>query len=102
MISATLTSKRLLDRNRGSGRGVAFLNDHSSNTEIVFCIFEENQSSSLGGSIFNRGKLEVSYSTFQGNEGDVSSSKVYSHTITMFCSMYFWNEIGRLNCCLPK
>jgi predicted outer membrane repeat protein len=66
----------ILNRNGGSERGVALLNDHGSNTEIISCTFENNESSNLGGAIFNRGKLEVRHSSFQGNKGDVSLSEV--------------------------
>ena len=40
--------------------------------EVSSCLFENNKSNDLGGSIFNRGSMTISESTFRKNVGRVS------------------------------
>jgi hypothetical protein len=55
-------------------RGVGLLAERNTNTELEFCKFDNNKSNDLAGSLFNRGKMDVSDSSFHGNLGRVSEA----------------------------
>lgn len=58
--------------NKGSSRGVALLAERRTKVELDYCSFNNNESTDLGGSIFNRGSMKISNSAFSKNLGNVS------------------------------
>ncbi len=61
----------LYNRNQGQIRGVGLLAERYTEVEVNFCLFEKNGSDDLGGSIFSRGSMKISNTTFRGNLGRV-------------------------------
>ena len=55
--------------NTGSTRGLGLLADPLTRTEVSHCRFEQNESSDMGGGIFNRGNMLVVNSVFVDNAG---------------------------------
>ena len=72
MISMFLTSGVYsFDSNQGQVRGVGLLAEKNTIVEIAFCVFENNMSNDLAGSLFNRGEMHISDSLFRNNVGEV-------------------------------
>lgn len=84
---------KFLLSNKGSSRGVALLTERRTKVELDYCSFNNNQSTDLGGSIFNRGSMKVSNSVFSMNLGSVS----YFHVMSLETMLIVSGEEGKFN-----
>ena len=55
--------------NKGIERGLAIRAEKNTITEVVGCHFEKNESTDMGGSVFNRGVMLIMNSVFRDNIG---------------------------------
>jgi len=59
----------VFSENSGASRGLGILTERNTYTEISHCSFLENESSDMGGAIFNRGAMLIENAAFDGNVG---------------------------------
>jgi hypothetical protein len=59
----------IFDSNVGGERGLGIRTERNTITEVSNCRFKQNESTDLGGGIFNRGAMLVKNSAFFGNIG---------------------------------